>query len=91
MTRPNWFINLISNSKAVQSMSRIGNSLDNRPAEYFFSIIKEELIRLNNIDELDFNEIKILISNFMNYYNKERIQSSLGWLTPIQYKELHLD
>ncbi len=87
----NWFANLISNSKAIQSMSRIGNSLDNRPAEYFFSIIKEELIKLNKIDDLEFDEIYKLIFNFISYYNNDRIQSSLGWLTPNQYKELYLD
>lgn len=87
----NWFTELISNSSATQSMSRIGNSLDNRPAEYFFSIIKEELIRLNDIDKLEFDEIKIMISNFIMYYNKDRVQSCLDWLTPAQYKELYLD
>ena len=29
-------------------MSRIGNSLDNRPCEYFFSVLKQEYLKNKN-------------------------------------------
>ena len=36
------YTNLVNLNKFTPSMSRVGNSLDNRPAEYFFSIFKQE-------------------------------------------------
>lgn len=57
------FRKLLQENGIEQSMSRIGNSLDNRPIEYWFSIIKKELLKalsLNNIScEQIYNEIKI--------------------------------
>ncbi|WP_268952665.1 hypothetical protein [Mycoplasmopsis agalactiae] len=41
-------------------MSRIGNSLDNREVEYFFSILKTEMIAdfQTNIKKLTFKELQ---------------------------------
>jgi len=31
------------------------------------------------------NQITTLINNYINYYNNERGQARLGWLTPNEY------
>ncbi|WP_027121462.1 integrase core domain-containing protein, partial [Mycoplasma leonicaptivi] len=64
------------------SMSRVGNSLDNREVEYFFSILKTECLYLNKIKEMTFKELKSLIESFIVKYNNERFQSNLNWKTP---------
>ncbi|WP_435129416.1 IS3 family transposase [Mycoplasma sp. 6243] len=78
------YIKLTQKLNAQISMSRIGNSLDNRESEYFFSVIKSECLNLYNLNKLTFNEIYQLIDEYINFYNKIRFQSVLNWKTPQQ-------
>ena len=71
---------------AIQSMSRVGNSLDNRVIEFWFSILKTELISKLNIKKMSFAELKQAIADYIYYYNNVRIQKNLNWMTPAQYK-----
>ena len=73
----------------IQSMSRVVNSLDNRPAEYFFSIFKQEFWKDLNHLKITLTEIKAKIKAFIYYYNYERIQGCLNNFTPIEYKKLN--
>lgn len=83
-----FFKELIDKNNITQSMSRVGNSLDNRPIEYWFSILKSECIWLQDIDSLEYEQLIKLISDFIWYYNNERIQLNLKNLTPLQYGKL---
>lgn len=69
----------------TQSMSRIGNSLDNREIEHWFGILKTELIYRINPAKLTFNQIEKIIENYIKYYNYERIQKKLLWMSPSHY------
>ena len=71
---------------ATQSMSRVGNSLDNRDIEFWFSILKTELIYRLDIKKMSFAELKQAIADYIYYYNNVRIQKKLNWMTPVQYK-----
>ena len=64
------------------SMSRIGNTLDNREAEHFFGTIKSEFLNLINTTNMKLEKLKKLIKNYINWYNNERIQKRLQWKTP---------
>lgn len=66
------------------SMSRIGNSLDNRESEYFFSNIKSECLNHIQTFKMSFEEVREIISNYITWYNTVRIQSILEWKTPEQ-------
>ena len=81
----NIFKEMLINNNIVQSMSRIGNSLDNRPIEYWFSILKEECIRKKNINKMSFEQIVDTIDEFICYYNNDRIQLNLKNLSPCNY------
>ncbi|APJ38845.1 hypothetical protein BLA55_03885 [Mycoplasmopsis pullorum] len=76
------YLESIQNNNGVVSMARIGNSLDNREVEYFFSILKSECLKLIDVTKINFSELKSIIDNFILWYNNERIQSSLKWKTP---------
>ncbi|WP_162148279.1 IS3 family transposase [Mycoplasmopsis gallinarum] len=76
------YVETIQKNNGVVSMGRVGNSLDNREAEYFFSILKSECLKLIDISKITFKELKNLITNFIFWYNTERIQSVLNWKTP---------
>ena len=53
------------------SMSRRGNPYDNSLAENFFSILKSECI--NRVKISGYEEARLLISEYINYYNRYRI------------------
>ncbi len=64
-----------------QSMSRKGNCLDNVAMESFFGRMKTERFYGKSFKTID--EIKIMIDEYVSYYNEERIQLKLKGLSPI--------
>ncbi|WP_416741851.1 IS3 family transposase [Mycoplasma sp. Z331B] len=79
------YINLIESKGGKCSYSRVGNSLDNREIEYWFSIYKTEFLPYIDCKSLTLEELDTLTGEFINFYNNERIQSNLEWKTPAQY------
>ncbi|MDD4689415.1 MAG: IS3 family transposase [Eubacteriales bacterium] len=63
------------------SMSRRGNPYDNALAENFFSILKTECI--NRVRLKTYEEARLLISEYIHFYNNERIQLKTK-LTPLE-------
>ena len=53
-------------------MSRVGNSLDNRPIEFFFKILKHEYLRLIPIKERTLQKLNNEIEFITFSYNNER-------------------
>ncbi|QZE12376.1 IS3 family transposase [Mycoplasma sp. Ms02] len=76
------YLETIKNLNGKISMSRVGNSLDNREIEYFFSILKTELIYNISTKDMSFVELKSQINNFIEWYNTERFQKKLNFKTP---------
>jgi putative transposase len=68
----------------VQSMSRRGNCLDNAAMESFFAVLKSELFYLNKFDSVD--ELREGVTEYIHYYNHERIKLKLKGLSPVQYR-----
>lgn len=79
------YVALLEKLKVNQSMSRKGNCWDNAPAESFFSHYKCESIYLMKNQIKDFNDVKQITEEYMNYYINERPQKSLGGLSPKDY------
>ncbi|RUT72698.1 IS3 family transposase, partial [Ancylomarina longa] len=78
------FRGLLKKKVITQSMSRKGNCWDNAVAECFFKIIKSEMI--DHRYYYSHFQAKIEIVHFIEvWYNKQRIHSVLGYLTPDQY------
>ncbi len=71
----------------VASMSRKGNCWDNAYAESFFRTLKVELIYQNNCASMEETE-KMIFEYIEVFYNRERLHSSLDYLTPIEVEEL---
>ncbi len=72
-----------------QSMSRKGNCYDNAQAESFFSRFKAELVE-NGIFESVEDARSEAFSYIEGYYNRIRLHSSLGYLSPLEF-EKHLE
>lgn len=76
------FIQILKDKQLRQSMSRKGNCWDNAPQESFFGHMKDE-IDLSKCKTLD--DVKIIIDDWINYYNTERHQWDLAKLAPVEY------
>ncbi|MBB4802052.1 transposase InsO family protein/transposase-like protein [Flavobacterium nitrogenifigens] len=79
------FRRLLEKYGCIQSMSRKGDHLDNAVSEAFFSSFKRELLdRKGKL--LSQKKMKIDIYGFIeNWYNRERIHTSLGYKTIPQF------
>lgn len=67
-----------------QSMSRKGNCLDNACAENFFSLLKTELLYLQEFDSVEhfITELKA----YIEWYNTKRIKLKLDGMSPVDYR-----
>ena len=63
-------------------MSRKGNCYDNAFAESFFHCLKTESHkeRFENLEEARKESFE-----YINWYNRERLDSSLGYMSPIEH------
>ena len=68
----------------VQSMSRKGNCIDNAPIESFFGHLKDDVDYKNC---KTFEELRLLIENYIRYYNTDRAQWSKNKMTPVEYRD----
>lgn len=78
------FRQLLKDSQLRQSMSRRGNCWDNAPQESFFGHMKDEL-RPYVPDWKCFEDVKARIDDWMEYYNNDRYQTILQWMSPNEY------
>ena len=69
----------------VGSMSRKGNCFDNACIESFHSIIKRELIYLEKFKTRE-QAIRRIFEYIEVWYNRERIHSSIGYLSPVEFE-----
>lgn len=65
-----------------QSMSRKACCWDNAPIESFWGRMKEQI---GDTSQMSHEEIVTLVDDYIDYYNNERGQARLDWLTPMEY------
>ncbi|TWA81589.1 integrase-like protein [Azospirillum brasilense] len=70
----------------VQSMSRKGNCWDNAPMESFFGTAKSELVHQQRYPTREAAK-RDLFAYMEGYYNRQRIHSALGCITPEQAEQ----
>ncbi len=68
------------------SMSRTGNCYDNAPMESFFHTLKVELVHQRRWATRD-EARRDLFSYVEGYYNRQRMHSALGYLSPEQAEQ----
>lgn len=77
------FQKLLKKNNLGQSMSRRGNCWDNAPQESFFGHMKDEMdYKSCNT----FEELQVVVDDYMDYYNNFRCQWNLKKLTPVQFR-----
>nr|WP_253209810.1 IS3 family transposase [Bifidobacterium longum] len=83
---PGW-LGLMERFGLTRSMSAKGCSPDNAAAEGFFGRMKTEAVHPEKWEEHTRNEVLALVDEYIRWYNHERIKQSLGWMSPVQYRQ----
>ncbi|WP_211363356.1 IS3 family transposase [Saccharothrix saharensis] len=79
------FAERLQDNGILPSMGSIGDSYDNALMENFFSTLKIELVYRRSWRTRDEAE-NDLFRYIDGFYNTERIQKDLGWLSPDEYE-----
>ena len=81
------YLNLLEKAQCNISMSRTGNCYDNAVMESFFATLKGECAYRQFLTK---SEAKMAIFDFIEvWYNRRRRHPTLGYLSPVNFEQLH--
>jgi len=72
----------------ISSMSRKGDCWDNAPMERFFRSLKSERLSLCRFETR--NAAKAEVLDYITFYNADRLHSTLGYMSPMDYEKEQL-
>lgn len=76
---------IISTFGITRSLSHKGCPYDNAVAEATYNIIKTEFVFGENFSSLQ--ELSLKFFDYVNWYNTQRIHGSLGYLSPVDFRQ----
>ena len=80
------FAQYVNEHRLIHSFSGKGNPYDNACIESFHSVLKKEEVNL--VKYFDYSIAKLAIFEYIeSWYNRERIHSSLGYVTPQEWED----
>lgn len=80
---------MVKEKGITMSMSNKGMPADNAPVESFHSVLKSETFYLNPELKSSTTIVSQTVIEYIDYYNKIRIQEKLGYVSPQIYREIH--
>ncbi|WP_321889493.1 IS3 family transposase, partial [Burkholderia cenocepacia] len=83
---PGW-LSRVAKANLIRSMSRKACSPDNAACEGFFGRLKTEMFYPGDWRSTTIAEFVELLNAYVRWYNEKRIKGSLGYLSPIEYRE----
>ncbi|MSU03080.1 IS3 family transposase, partial [Tissierella pigra] len=76
--------NILEAFNIERSLSRKGNPYDNAVSEATNKILKVEFIYQNTFESLE--DLELQLAEYIYWYNHIRIHGSLGYISPIEYR-----
>jgi len=83
---PGW-LSRVENASLIRSMSRKACSPDNAACEGFFGRLKTEMFHPRDWHSTTIAQFIEELDAYIRWYNEKRIKISLGYLSPIEYRE----
>jgi transposase InsO family protein len=83
---PGW-LTRIPEAKLIRSMSRKVCSPDNAACEGFFGRLKTEMFYPRDWRSTTVAQFIEALDTYIRWHNEKRIKQSLGYLSPIEYRE----
>jgi transposase InsO family protein/transposase-like protein len=83
---PGW-LSRIGNARLTRSMSRKACSPDNAACEGFFGRLKAEMFYARDWRSTTIEQFIRVLDDYIRWYNESRIKISLGFRSPIEYRE----
>ncbi|BAL83118.1 putative transposase [Selenomonas ruminantium subsp. lactilytica TAM6421] len=83
---PGW-IKCMEKALLTRSMSKKGCSPDNAACEGFWGRLKNEMFYPGCWTEISIEEFMDEVDGYIQWYNQERIKESLGYLSPMEYRQ----
>ena len=83
---PGW-LSRVAKANLIRSMSRKACSPDNAACEGFFGRLKTEMFYPGDWRSTTIAEFVEVLNGYIRWYNEKRIKGSLGYLSPIEYRE----
>lgn len=83
---PGW-LSRIAKANLIRSMSRKACSPDNAACEGFFGRLKTEMFYSRDWRSTTIEQFIQVLDSYIRWYNEKRIKRSLGYLSPIEYRE----
>ena len=77
----------VQRKSITMSMSRKGTPSDNACIESFHASLKSEMFYLDRLNNEPTSIVIQTVIDYINYYNKIRIQQKLGYKSPIEYRK----
>jgi len=71
----------------IRSMSAKGSCPDNAACEGFFGRLKNEFFYHRRWDGVTYEQFVDELNRYINWYNVFRIKESLGWLSPVAFRQ----
>lgn len=76
----------LSRHGLLRSYNRLGFCTDNAHMESFYHSLKGELIRGRKYESGE--QLRLSLNSYINqFYNRERIHSGIGYLSPVNYEK----
>ena len=82
------YIRTLKEHGIIQSMSRKGNCYDNCIIESFFGHMKNEMFYGREYEFKTFEEFSKAVDEYIDYYNRERINSKCKYFSPYEYNQI---
>lgn len=76
---------LLETFEIGRSLSMKGCPYDNAVAEATYKVMKTEFV--NQMEFQSLHHLEIELYDYVNWFNKHRIHGTLGYMTPVQYRQ----
>lgn len=83
---PGWIARMNA-AGLIRFMSKKSCSPDNSACEGFFGRLKNEMFYSRSWRDVSLDEFIACLDRYIQWYNNDRIKESLGWISPVEYRQ----